>query len=42
MNTGLPENIYGQLRQFLLNNYSDMFSENDEEELIKSLPSFLR
>ena len=40
--TGMDEDLMNKIRQFLLNNYNELYSKNDEEELLKELPLSLR
>jgi hypothetical protein len=40
--TGMDEDLMNKIRQFLLNNYNELFSKVDEEELLKELPLSLR
>jgi hypothetical protein len=40
--TNLPEDLHFKIRQFLENNYSELFSRIDEDELLKELPTYLR
>lgn len=40
--TGLPEEIYNLISQFLLNNYDEVFSKTDEQDLLDVLPTSLR
>jgi hypothetical protein len=40
--TGLPDELHNKLRQFLENNFSDLFSRIDENLLLQELPITLR
>ena len=40
--SAMDEELMNKIRQFLLNNYNELFSKQDEEELLKELPPSLR
>jgi len=40
--TNLPEELHFKIRQFLENNYHELFSRMDEDDLLKELPTTLR
>ena len=40
--TNLPEDLHFKIRQFLENNYHELFSRMDEDDLLKELPTSLR
>lgn len=40
--TGLPDDLHNKLRQFLENNFSELFSRIDEQQLLQELPITLR
>ena len=40
--TGMDEELMNKIRQFLLNNYNELFTKKDEEALLQELPLSLR
>jgi hypothetical protein len=40
--TNLPEDLNFKIRQFLENNYDELFSRIDEKQLVNELPITLR
>jgi hypothetical protein len=40
--TKLPEELHFKIKQFLDNNYSELFSRVDEDQLLRELPTTLR
>lgn len=40
--SGLDDDLYYKIRTFLLNNYIELFSKNDEHQLIQELGTSLR
>ena len=40
--TGLPEDLNTKIRQFLENNYDELFTRIDEKQLVNELPITLR
>jgi hypothetical protein len=40
--TKLPEDLHFKIRQFLENNYAELFSRVDEESILHELPTTLR
>lgn len=40
--TGMEDDLFMKLRQFLLNNYNELFSKQDEEALLLDLPNSLK
>lgn len=42
LQTNLPEDLNFKIRQFLENNYEELFSRIDEKQLVNELPITLR